>query len=92
MTLFLPGLGSSAQLVVQDELKWNQTVVEALKIWRGTKDIFSNSPGASENSPAPYANRIWEAGSQRRWKLPKQWGLEGKLMRVRNPRMAFLIP
>lgn len=41
MTPFLPGLGSSAQLVVQDKLKWNPTVVEALKIWTEAQRIYS---------------------------------------------------
>lgn len=41
MNLFLPALGSSAQLVVQDELKWNQTVVEALKIWTEAQRTYS---------------------------------------------------
>lgn len=41
MTPFLPALGSSAQLVVQDELKWNQTVIEALKIWTEAQRIYS---------------------------------------------------
>lgn len=42
--------------------------LEALKkVDRGIKQVFSNSPSASENSPAPGRERVLEARNSRRW-------------------------
>lgn len=62
------------------------------KMERGTTQVFSHGLATSGNSPAPGRERILEAGNQRRWKIPKQWGLDGTLIQVRSPSMALLIP
>lgn len=36
------------------------------KMNRDTKEVFSNNPGALENSPATYGDRILETRSQKR--------------------------
>lgn len=40
------------------------------KMDRGTTQVFSHSLAAAGNSLAPGRERILEAGSQRRWKIP----------------------
>lgn len=58
----------------------------------GTKQVFSNSFRASENSPTTYGDRTLEAGSQKRWKIPKIVGSTGEIHASQEPKNGLPDP